>query len=63
MYIFLDDERIPTDVTWAILPKTGHWHIVRNYDQFVELLKGLDEAPTFIAFDHDLAESNARKAN
>ena len=57
MHIFLDDERKPGDVTWVTLP-SAEWTIVRNYDEFVKLLDSLDEAPEFIAFDHDLADAH-----
>lgn len=56
--IFLDDVRKPEDVTWTQLPP-GPWCIVRNYAEFVKtvLEKGL---PSFIAFDHDLADEHYR---
>lgn len=51
--IFLDDERFPEKVTWVQLPKV-HWEIIRDYDQFVQIIieRGL---PIHISFDHDLA--------
>lgn len=55
--IFLDDYRVPSDVTWATLPNV-EWTIVRDYDAFVSLLNELEEAPKFIAFDHDLADNH-----
>jgi hypothetical protein len=57
MHIFLDDERMPGDVTWLHLP-SAEWTIVRNYEEFVTLLKSLEEAPKFVAFDHDLAAAH-----
>lgn len=57
MYIFLDDERVPSDVKWASLPNVD-WTIVRSYDQFRSLVESLTEAPKFIAFDHDLADAH-----
>lgn len=59
MNIFLDDYRMPKYVTWLALPKV-EWTIVRNYDDFVALLKDLPEAPEFVAFDHDLADAHYR---
>ena len=51
--LFLDDNRIPTHVTWVEIPKDQHYSVVRNYKEFVDLvtLKGL---PKFVTYDHDL---------
>lgn len=53
--LFLDDVRVPTQVTWVDIPKNQHYSLVRNYDQFVELitLRGL---PKYVCYDHDLAD-------
>lgn len=51
-YLFLDDVRIPSVVTWVHLPLVP-WTIVRNYDEFVNVIKK-QGMPLFIAFDHDL---------
>ena len=55
--LFLDDVRIPTHVTWVDIPKNQHYSLVRNYDQFIELinLRGL---PKYVCYDHDLADSH-----
>lgn len=55
-HLFLDDERLPGDVTWVRLPNVP-WQLVRNYDEFVEtvLEHGL---PEFVTFDHDLADAH-----
>lgn len=58
MHIFLDDVRHPSGVTWVKLPDGVEWNIVRSYEQFRTLVESLEEAPTFIAFDHDLAEAH-----
>lgn len=52
--LFLDDIRLPTDVTWADIPVNQHYSVVRNYKEFVDLitLRGL---PRFVCYDHDLA--------
>ncbi len=54
-YLFLDDERIPDDVTWLELPDV-EWEIVRNYAQFVSCIeeRGL---PLHISFDNDLGKN------
>jgi hypothetical protein len=59
MKLFLDDIRDPYSTTHVRLP-LGPWLVVRNYDEFCKAIN--DEwrnnrcLPTFIAFDHDLAE-------
>jgi hypothetical protein len=54
--LFLDDVREPEQVTWVKLPG-GPWEIVRNYNQFVEHINK-HGIPSFVAFDHDLAEEH-----
>ena len=54
--LFLDDQRKPSDVTWIELPLVA-WEIVRDYDDFVELIK-MNGVPQIISFDHDLAEEH-----
>ena len=53
--LFLDDVRIPTHVTWVDFPRDQHYSVVRNYQEFVDLitLRGL---PKFICYDHDLSD-------
>lgn len=55
-YLFLDDERMPHNVTWIDLPNVS-WYIVRSYKQFVDYITehGL---PIFVTFDHDLADEH-----
>lgn len=48
---------MPCDVTWVKLPHV-EWTIVRSYEEFTTLLESLDEAPAYIAFDHDLADAH-----
>jgi len=51
-YLFLDDERMPGDVTWVRIPNV-RWNIVRSYDEAV--LWVLENGfPNAISFDHDL---------
>lgn len=59
--LFLDDERLPKNVTWIELP-LGPWFVVRNYNDFVNIIKekGL---PEFVSFDHDLGKEHYDKAN
>jgi hypothetical protein len=60
MHIFLDDYRIPSDVTWCNLPNED-WTIVRSYEEFVKVVKEAMEHEVdidFIAFDHDLADAH-----
>lgn len=53
--IFLDDVRIPTQVTWANVPIDQHYSVVRNFNEFTNLimLRGL---PKFVCYDHDLSD-------
>ena len=51
-YLFLDDERIPGDVTWIDIGPHP-WNIVRSYEQATKWV--LDNGfPDVISFDHDL---------
>ena len=56
--LFLDDNRDPC----SFLNDTRTWYIVRNYNQFVEVIttKGL---PDLISFDHDLADEHYANPN
>ncbi|WP_354961172.1 cyclic-phosphate processing receiver domain-containing protein [Chryseobacterium sp. Bi04] len=61
--LFLDDIRYPVQAyhyTKQDVFLRKDWHIVRNYEQFVNriLEKGL---PEMISFDHDLADENYLK--
>ena len=53
--LFLDDVRVPTDVTWADVPIDQHYSVVRNYKEFVDLVT-LRGVPKFVCYDHDLAD-------
>ena len=55
--IFLDDIRVPTDVTWANIPADQHYSLVRSYKEFVDLIT-LRGVPKFVCYDHDLADSH-----
>jgi ribA/ribD-fused uncharacterized protein len=56
-YLFLDDSREPSKVTWKPLPENVHWVIAKSYDEFVKLLrdKGI---PKFVAYDCDLCQEH-----
>lgn len=55
--LFIDDERIPTDVTWGVpeFYQVYPWIIANTYQDFVHYLlyKG---CPQVISFDHDLGK-------
>lgn len=58
-YLFLDDERMPEDVTWLLIGGVGHlgadWKIVRSLQEAKEwVLK--NGFPDVISFDHDLGD-------
>ena len=55
MFIFLDDERVPSDVTWTEIPRVNNWMIVRSYDAFKSFIDSI-EMITHVSFDHDLAD-------
>jgi len=55
-HLFLDDERIPGQVTWVSLP-SAQYTIVRNFEQFVNYIYEYG-VPNFISFDHDLADQH-----
>lgn len=56
-YLFLDDERMPADVTWALIGGVGpwgaEWNIVRSMDEASQWVKD-NGFPNVISFDHDL---------
>lgn len=59
--LFIDDERVPADVTWATprqqhLYQTEQWIIARN---FVDVARTLAERgmPQRVSFDHDLGQN------
>ena len=61
--LFLDDIRSPQDCCYyrphpAYLDQD--WVIARNYEDFVEIITKAG-IPTFISFDHDLAEGHYHK--
>ena len=56
-YLFLDDERMPWDVTWCDIPRDKAYTIVENYDKFVGMVQAFG-VPEFVSFDHDLAQQH-----
>lgn len=54
--LFLDDERMPKDVTWTAIG-LGPWVIVRNYEEFRIAVKA-NGVPDRVSFDHDLADAH-----
>lgn len=50
--LFLDDERMPSDVTWVNIG-SGPWEIVRSYAEAVAWVQQ-NGFPDHISFDHDL---------
>ena len=56
--IFLDDTRVPTDVTWANIPADQHYSLVRSYKEFVDLITLRREVPKYVCYDHDLADTH-----
>jgi hypothetical protein len=56
-YLFLDDERKPSDVTWVLIGDVGHWgapwHVVRSFQEAICWVQ-TNGFPDVISFDHDL---------
>lgn len=50
--LFLDDERIPEDVTWLEYDGITCWHTIRTYEHFKEAIAHC--IPEYISFDHDI---------
>lgn len=55
-YLFLDDERVPAQVTWVAIPNV-FYNVVRNYNEFVRFIED-HGVPVFVSFDHDLADEH-----
>jgi len=53
-YIFLADERFPSQVKWTQIPDLP-WTVVRTYGNFTALITVKGYLPEFISFDHDLS--------
>lgn len=52
--LFIDDERWPSDATWADwYGVRDDWTVARNWPEVEALLTSLG-VPSFISFDHDL---------
>lgn len=54
MGLFLDDERVPGDITWMKLSNTL-WSIVRTASEFKRYIS-THSLPDYISLDHDLGE-------
>lgn len=55
-HLFLDDFRVPSEVTWVALPRVA-WVMARNYNEFVKCIRERG-IPIYVTFDHDLAEAH-----
>ncbi len=68
MKIFLDDYRIPLDCIPYMYQRIGNlnpiyqetWKVVRNYNEFVDVITSNYKDITHISFDHDLADFHYR---
>jgi hypothetical protein len=57
--LFLDDERMPADVTWAPwqvqeMYRNEEWVVVRSVSSASRMIISRCSMPKFISFDHDL---------
>ncbi|MBD8089186.1 hypothetical protein IFT48_04265 [Pseudomonas fluorescens] len=57
--LFLDDERVPTEVTWLIYAEGIEWTIVRTFEAFTQALLQPGKIFEVISFDHDLQDFTA----
>jgi len=55
--LFIDDERMPTDVTWGneTFYSVYPWTIARSLNEVQELI-GKQGFPDFVSLDHDLGD-------
>lgn len=66
MKVFLDDIRIPMDCISYMHRRIGrenllyqeHWRIVRNYEEFVDVISKYSKNITHVSFDHDLSDEH-----
>lgn len=56
-YLFLDDERSPSDYRWMGIPDL-HWTVVKNYNVFKTIIELKTYLPEVISFDHDLKKEH-----
>jgi hypothetical protein len=56
-YLFLDDMRNPSDVSWVEIPRDRIYDGVRSYEEFVSCVNRIG-LPDFVTFDHDLADEH-----
>lgn len=59
MFLFLDDDRTPDQVTWVndVRYTNSHWNVVKSYDEFVSFIEEFG-IPSLVSFDHDLADEH-----
>lgn len=66
MKVFLDDVRVPFDCVDYMYYRIRNeapiyfenWEVVRNYNEFVDLVSKHFQTITHISFDHDLADEH-----
>lgn len=51
--LFLDDERMPSDVTWINYPENAEFTVVRTYNEFLEEVR-IGQLYDAWSLDHDL---------
>ena len=56
-YLFLDDTRLPRQVTWVQLPENVPWVHARSYSDFIQAIDKFG-VPKFVAYDCDLCEEH-----
>jgi methionine synthase II (cobalamin-independent) len=60
MKLFLDDERVPTDVTWIDIGP-GPWIIIRDVETLIHIVRYNYKDITAISLDNDLGMDSSGK--
>ncbi len=56
-YLFLDDIRVPEEVTWVNLPQGVHWEISKSYYEFETMIRN-HGVPKYVSYDCDLCDEH-----
>lgn len=52
--LFLDDERVHSDVTWVSYPVDVEWYVLRRPSDFMLAVIQMEGGPYIVSFDHDI---------
>lgn len=64
MKLFIDDERLPKEVTWVQYPADTQFEVIRDAETFVDFMQKVKAGnlPKVVSFDHDLQLEYASEA-